>query len=130
MAEQTSAPKPKNKSAKMAKAKDTAFDRARTTVQGLESNPVGVLVGGLAFGLIAGALIPRSDREKTVLKPVGKRIAEGAVAALAAAKETGREQLSASVLSKDAAKESVRKVFDTALAAAKEKSAKKDGKAA
>lgn len=114
-------PAPKGKRAKLGKARDVAFDRARTTVQGLESNPVGVLVGGLAFGLIAGALIPRSEQEKRALKPVGKRIAEGAVAAVAAAKATGKEQLSTSVLTKDAAKESARKIFDSALQAAKEK---------
>ncbi|SOB87561.1 hypothetical protein SAMN06297144_2693 [Sphingomonas guangdongensis] len=96
-----------------------ALESARSTVQGLEANPLGVLVGGLAVGLIAGAVIPRSEREKRVLKPVGKRLAEGAVAALTAAKETGKEQLSAGVLSRDAAKESARKVFSSALDAAK-----------
>ncbi|WP_326524462.1 hypothetical protein [Sphingomonas sp.] len=112
-----------NRRAKLASARDTAFERAKTTVSGLESNPVGVLVGGLAFGLIAGALIPRSEREKDMLKPVGKRLAEGAGAALAAAKETGKEQLSASMLSRDAAREGARKIFDSALTAAKEKGA-------
>jgi hypothetical protein len=125
MVEQTNSGKPKSKRAKLEKARDTAFDRARNTVQGLESNPVGVLVGGLAFGLIAGALIPRSEREKSALQPVGKRLAEGAVAAVAAAKVTGKEHLNASVLSKDAAKQSARAIFDSAVSAAKEKSAKK-----
>ena len=124
--------KKQGRRAKIAEARDTAFDRARTTVQGLESNPVGVLVGGLAFGMIAGALIPRSDREKSALKPVGKRLAEGAVAAVVAARETGKEHLNASVLSKDAAKQSARAIFDSALSAAKDASAKagsKKGKA-
>lgn len=124
MAEQQTAnastQKTRGRREKLASAKDTAFERARTTVGDLQSNPVSVVVGGLAFGLIAGALIPRSEREKQVLQPVGKRLAEGAVAALAAAKETGKEQLTASVLGKDAAKEGVRKVFDSALNAAKE----------
>lgn len=104
---------------KIVAAKDTALERVRTTVSGLEANPMGVLVGGLAVGIVAGALIPRSEREKAALAPIGKRLAEGATAALAAAKETGKEQLSASVLSKDAAKESARKVFDSAFQAAK-----------
>lgn len=96
-----------------------ALESARSTVQSLEANPIGILVGGLAVGLIAGAVIPRSEREKKALQPVGKKLAEGAVAALAAAKETGKEQLSAGVLSRDAAKESARKVFSSALDAAK-----------
>ena len=121
MADQTTnSPKPKKRRRdKIAEARDTAFERARSTVEGIEANPVGVLVGGLAFGLIAGALIPRSDREKRVLGTVGKRLADGAVAAVAAAKETGKEHLNASVLSRDAAKESARAVFDSALSAAK-----------
>lgn len=116
---QTRPPAKKGKRDAIKTAADTAFDRARATVQGLEANPVGVLVGGLAVGLIAGAFVPRSEQEKKALRPVGKRLAEGAVAAAAAAKETGREQLSAAVLGRDAAKESARKVFDSALQAAK-----------
>ncbi|URW76822.1 hypothetical protein M9980_06410 [Sphingomonas donggukensis] len=100
-------------------AADGAFDRARSTVKGLESNPVGVLVGGLVIGLLAGAFVPRSKQEKTALKGVGKTLAEGATAAFAAAKETGRQQLSGSMLSRDAAAESARMVFDSAVEAAK-----------
>lgn len=121
MADTTTATKPaKGRTAKGGDLRNSALDRARAAVEGMEANPVGVLVGGLAVGLIAGAFVPRSEREKTALRPVGKRLAEGAVAAIAAAKETGKEQLSASVLSRDAAKESARKVFDSALSAAKQ----------
>lgn len=123
MAEPTTAPKPRER-AKLTQVRERAITRARSTVETLEANPIGVIVGGLAFGLIAGAFIPRSDQEKKALRPVGKRLAEGAAAAVAAAKETGREQLSATMLSKDAAKESARKVFDSAVAAAKEKPVK------
>lgn len=119
----------KRKRDAVADAKNAAFDRARTAVQGIEANPVGALVGGLAIGLIAGALIPRGQREKTALKGVGKTLATGAVAALAAAKETSKEQLTASVLSRDAAKESARRVLDSALSAAKGKKGQQGGQA-
>jgi len=112
--------KKKGNKDKLTEARDAAYGRAKSAVQGLEANPIGLLVGGVAVGLIAGAFVPRSDRERTALRPVGKRLAEGAVAALAAAKETGREQLSTSMLGKDAAKESARKVFDSVVTAAKE----------
>jgi len=118
MAESTNQPA-KRKRDTLIDARDTAYERARETFQGLESNPIGVLVGGLAFGLIAGAFVPRSAQEKKMLKPVGKRLADGAVAAVTAAKATGKEQLSGTMLSKDAAKEGARKVIDSALAAAK-----------
>lgn len=107
------------KRAKLADAREAAFDRAKSAVQGLESNPVGVLVGGLTVGLIAGALIPRGAQEKKLLGTVGKRLAEGATAALVAARQTGKEQLSSAVLGRDAAKESARKVFDSAVTAAR-----------
>ena len=65
--------------------------RAKTkrVVNNLESNPLGILVGGLAVGALAGALIPRSAREKELLAPVGKRLSETVVAATAAAKAAG-----------------------------------------
>lgn len=111
----------KTKRASIKDATDTAFDRARSTVKGLESNPIGVLVGGLAVGLLAGAFVPRSQQEKKALKGVGKTLAEGATAAFAAAKETGKQQLSGSVLSRDAATDSARKVFESAVEAVKAK---------
>jgi hypothetical protein len=121
MADKSDQPKAakKGKRDKLKERGGAALESARSTVQSLEANPLGILVGGLAAGLVAGALIPRSEREKKALAPVGKKLAEGAVAALAAAKETGKEQLSAGVLSRDAAKESARKVFSSALDAAK-----------
>ena len=87
----------------------------------IEQNPVAFTVGGLVVGLVAGALIPRGERERKALKQVGARIAEGAKAAVEAAKETGKEQLSGATLSKDAAKESARKVLDSAVGAARGK---------
>lgn len=121
MAETTKSAKTKPaKRAKLADAREAAFDRAKSAVQGLESNPVGVLVGGLTVGLIAGALIPRGAQEKKLLGTVGKRLAEGATAALVAARQTGKEQLSSAVLGRDAAKESARKVFDSAVTAARQ----------
>ena len=78
-----------------------------------------LLATAAGSGLLAGALIPRSDKEKQALAPLGKRLAEGAGAALAAAKETGKEQLSASMISKDAARDGARRIFDSALQAAK-----------
>ena len=117
---QGTAPKSrKGKRAKIRAAGESAIDRARASFEGLESNPVGVLVGGLAIGLVAGALVPRSEREKKALKPLGKRIAQGATAALVAARETGKDQLNAKLLSRDTAQDRVRTIFDNALQAAK-----------
>ncbi|UIJ43666.1 hypothetical protein LZK98_11245 [Sphingomonas cannabina] len=94
-------------------------DSARGAVEAIEANPVAAVAGGLAIGLVIGALIPRGTREKEALRPVGKRIAEGAKAAVAAARETGKEQLDTATASRDAAKEGIRKVLESAVGAAR-----------
>lgn len=91
-----------------------------TATDAIATNPLAVLAGGLAVGVVAGALIPRSEREREVLDPIGRRLSEGAAAALAATKETGKERLTASLFSKDVAQESAQKIFQSAVTAAKE----------
>jgi hypothetical protein len=83
------------------RSRDGAREAANRTAETIEANPLGVLVGGLAFGAVAASLVPRSVREKELLAPVGKRLAAAAVAAIAAAKDAGRDELSALGLSKD-----------------------------
>jgi hypothetical protein len=77
-------------------------------VHGLESNPLGILVGGLAVGVLAGALIPRSQREKDLLAPVGQRIGDRARAAIQAARDAGQTELENRGLTKDGARDQVR----------------------
>ncbi|WP_380786949.1 hypothetical protein [Sphingomonas sp. R86521] len=86
----------------------TGVDKASDAVHGLESSPVGILVGGLAVGLIAGALLPRSQREKELLAPVGQRISDTARSAVQAAREAGQAELETRGLTKDGAREQVR----------------------
>lgn len=78
-----------------------AYDSARTGVrsgarrtgEGIEENPLIALGGGLALGLIIGALIPRSEREKRALSKVGGDINARAHSAYDAAKEAGSATL-------------------------------------
>ena len=91
-----------------------------TAAEAIATNPLAVLAGGLAVGVVAGALIPRGERERAALDPIGRRLSEGAAAALAATKETGKERLTASLFSKDVAQESAQKIFQSAVTAAKE----------
>lgn len=96
----------------------SAYDRA---IEGVEANPLAILVGGLAVGALAGALIPRSAREKQLLAPVGKRLGEGARAAVAAAREAGQAELEQRGLTADAGRDQVRsllKGFGQALSTA------------
>lgn len=98
----------------------TPREAAQRAKSAIETNPIGVLAGGLAVGLVAGALVPRSEREREALGTLGARLAEGAFAAGAAAKQSGKEQLSAALFSRDGAREGVAKVMESAVSAAKE----------
>ena len=96
-----------------------ARDAAASAREAIEGNPLGLLAGGLAAGLVAGALVPRSEREQKALETLGRRLAEGAIAAAGAAKQSGKEQLSAALFSREGAREGVAKVVENAIAAAK-----------
>lgn len=101
------------------KTKRSVADQGNALHDAMSRNPVAFAAGGLAVGIVAGALLPRSERERELLKGVGQRIADSTKAAVAAAKETGKEHLNASMLSRDAAKEGARKVLESAVSAAK-----------
>ena len=106
--------------AKLETTRASAHDAASRASESIESNPLGVLAGGLALGIVAGALVPRSERERELLTGVGKRLADGATAAAAAAKQSGKEQLSAALFSPDGAREGIAKVMENTVKAAKE----------
>jgi hypothetical protein len=92
--------------------RDKAYDAARTTAETLEGNPLGMLVGGIALGALVAAVLPRSQRERDLLAPAGRRLAAALTAAIAAAKEAGRGELEQLNLTPDAAKEKARSLLD------------------
>ncbi|MFA6113901.1 MAG: hypothetical protein WC729_07905 [Sphingomonas sp.] len=92
--------------------RDTAREAVRRTAQGIEANPLAVLVGGVAIGVLAGAVIPRTEQEGKLLGPVGKRLTDTAAGAAQAAKEAGKAELDALGLNKDAARDQVGKLLD------------------
>ena len=99
--------------------RETAAVAARRTADGIDGNPLSVLVGGLAVGVLAGALLPKTDRETSLLGPVGKRLTEGASAAARAARDAGQAELVSAGISSSAAREQVGKLFDTVVSAVK-----------
>lgn len=92
-------------------------DAAHTTVETFESNPLGVLVGGLALGALVAALLPRSQREKELLASVGRKVNAAATAALDAAKDAGRAELDQLGLTPNAARDQAKSVFQGVLKA-------------
>jgi hypothetical protein len=93
------------------RTRTAATDAARRTAESLESNPLGIVVGGLAVGALAGALLPRSQKERELLAPVGKRLGETARAAIDTAREQGRTELETRGFTKDAAQEQVKNLL-------------------
>lgn len=96
---------------------DTARDLARRTSAGIEANPLSVLVGGVALGVLAGAFIPRSERETQLLGTVGKRLTDSAKGAIDAAKETARSEFDILGLTRTAAKGQASKLIEGVLGA-------------
>ncbi|MBS0479140.1 MAG: hypothetical protein JSR79_07565 [Proteobacteria bacterium] len=95
-----------------ADALEETREAARRAGQAIQANPVAIVVGGVAVGLAAGALLPKTKRETELLGPVGKRLTGAAADAASAAKDAAKVELATIPLSKDAAREQVGKVLD------------------
>jgi hypothetical protein len=74
----------------------TAADSAKsTTSDGIDKNPLAIVLGGLAIGAIVGALLPRTERETKVLGKAGKKLNKKARKMAEAAKAAGKDQVEA-----------------------------------
>jgi hypothetical protein len=92
--------------------KETAREAARRAAEGIEANPLAVLVGGVAIGVLAGTLVPRTEQEGKLLGPIGKRINDTASGAAQAARDAGKAELDSLGLNKEAARDQVGKLLD------------------
>jgi hypothetical protein len=80
-------------SAAYAAARERAGAVSQRTAESFDSAPIAAVIGGLALGAIAGALLPRTRREEELFGSVGRRINDGARDAVRAARDAGRDQL-------------------------------------
>jgi hypothetical protein len=98
----------------------SAYETAgRKASDGIESNPVAAVVGGLAIGAIVAALLPRTSREDELLGSAGRRINESAREAARAARESGKAQLDELGLSRDGLRGKLDEFTDRAVGAVK-----------
>jgi len=104
--------------------KPSLRESADDAVETLGANPLALVIGGLAVGMIVGALLPRLAKERQLLAPLGQRIADGSSAAVQAARETGKSELEALLPDKQATKDRVSQLFGSVLDAAKQAAAK------
>ena len=88
------------------------------TEEAMEANPLAVLAGGAVIGLLAGAMLPRTQREADLFGKAGKRMTAAATAAAAAARDTGLKELEARGISGKAAKAQVGRLLDGVVEAA------------
>lgn len=116
-------PTPKNASGRKpaksvtSRARDAANDAGNRILEGVEGNPIAVLAGGIALGLFAGSLLPKTKRERDLLGALGTRLNDGAVAAVKAARIAGTAELAAAGLNRVNASDQVNKLIEAAIRA-------------
>lgn len=90
---------------------------ARRAADGIDENPIAALIGGLALGAVAGALLPGTRREKEMLGPIGAKAGEAGKIAAQAARAAGIQKLAELGISSESAREQASKLFDGAVKA-------------
>jgi hypothetical protein len=97
---------------------------SETRETGLGDSPLALVAGGIALGVLIGVLIPRHRKEREMLEPLGRKLAENTSAAAKAAREAGQAELEALLPDRDATKQRVSKLIESVLDAAKGAGAK------
>jgi len=94
-----------------------ASARAATRKAGesFEAYPIAAMAGGLALGVVLGALLPRIRQEEQLLGSLGEKLTERANDAVSAARDAGRTKLEELGLSSDAAGKQVGKLVESVV---------------
>lgn len=96
------------------------------SAESLTENPLALLAGGIALGVLIGVLIPRHSKEREALAPLGKKLADGASAAARAAREAGQSEIESLLPDKQATRDRVSKLIESVVEAAKDAAVKAD----
>lgn len=94
------------------RAFDVATDASERFNSSVEASPLAVLAGGVALGLVAGAMLPKTQIEGQYLGPLGQKLNAGVKTAGVAAVEAGKAELAANGLSRVGASEQVGKLLE------------------
>jgi hypothetical protein len=100
-------------------ARESVSDAGRRVGESLDEAPLIALAGGLAAGALLAALLPRTESETRMLRPVGRRLSGTARAAAQAARQAGSERLDELGLTPQKGMETLRSIFEGAGDAAK-----------
>ena len=101
-----------------AAAREKAKGAGKSAADGLDANPIAALIGGIAVGVVIGALLPRTEKESQALGIVGEKLQGAAREAAGAAKEAGRDKLAELGLSREQARDTFKALLDNVIAAA------------
>lgn len=104
----------------MGTARDTASQARQKTADGIDASPVAALLGGLALGALAAAVLPRTRKEDELFGDIGGRINDTARDAAQAAKEAGRDKLDELGINKDAAMDKAKELAQSVSGAVRE----------
>lgn len=101
-------------------ARDSASQARRKTANGIDASPVAALIGGIALGALAAAVLPRTRKEDELFGDLGGRINDKARDAAQAAKEAGRDKLDELGINKDAAIDKAKELAQSVSGAVRE----------
>jgi hypothetical protein len=101
------------------KASDMYEKGKGKTSEGIDKNPLAIVLGGIAIGAIVGALLPRTERETKVLGKAGKKLNKKARKMAEAAKAAGKDQVESLGLNGDALRLQFRELVSKAAVAVK-----------
>ena len=95
-----------------------------STADSIADSPLALLAGGVALGVLVGVLLPRIAKERELLDPLGKRLADTATAAVKAGKDAGKAEIDSLLPARDATRDRVSQLIGNVLEAAKGAAAK------
>jgi hypothetical protein len=106
---------------------DSDYSASRSDM--IDEAPLVALAAGIAVGAMVAALLPVSQSERRLARPVGQRVSTAARGAVDAARRTGSEKLRELGLSPDAVAEKVteagRATAEAAMGAVRNESGKR-----
>jgi ElaB/YqjD/DUF883 family membrane-anchored ribosome-binding protein len=100
-------------------SRDYAHKAAEKTHDGIDKNPLAIVLGGVALGAIVGALLPRTERETKLMGKTGKKLNKKAKEMAKAAKTAGMDKVDSLGLNGDAVRDQFRDLVSKAAEAVK-----------
>lgn len=101
-------------------ARQSASQAREKTAAGIDASPMAALIGGLALGALAAAVLPRTRKEDELLGDIGGRINDSARNAAQAATDAGRDKLDELGINKDTAMQKAKEIAQSAAGVVKE----------